>query len=814
VTSVLEGMTVLEFGAGSMPASIAGMLCADNGARVLKVEPPGGDRMRELFPTGFLVWNRGKESVVADLRTSEGRAEVVKWAETADVIISGFASGRLEEWGLTLEELRASNPALITCSISGFGSTASYSKLKCYEGVVAAKCGFYNRGDFGFRKGPMFASPALSSAGAAQMAFSGVLAALYAREESGRGQHLDASMFAGLTPLDYFTTTHFQLAMRARGGKSAAQAAASPGGLFAASRYSVYLLTKDNQWVVLAVQQPQNARALMAVMGLEHTYDDPRFANAPIFQSAEDAQSWETLLWEAFRERTWAELEPLLFANPDLPFERAVSGEQGLDHPQMLHNGHVVTLEDPLVGPVRQVGPVATMERSPSHIFRSAPILGDHNERSTPTRAPKQTSVAAVASPLAGVTIVEFGFFFAMPFGVALAASLGARVIKLEDATGDPIRMAFGGYAGCAKVMEGKESLSIDLKSPEGRAIVEQVVKDADVFVLGFRSGVAERVGLDYETLRKVNPRLVYVHSSGYGPDGPYSNRPMYAQTASATVGAFQRNSPHWMSPDVIGDFEVPVLEALVAPRVRAPADGDGNAALAVCTSIVLGLLHQKRTGEGQLVWTTMIVGNAYAYSDDFNSYAGKPALAETDPEFYGLGALYRLYETREGWIFLAAPLQSEWESLARSLGLEDLLKDQRFVDPGSRRANDDALSTVIGDSLHSRTAKDWEMLLTDAGVGCAEAYSGMFASFCSQDGQIRAADLVVEVQHPTLGPLTRHGAPVHYSETPARIATSCLRGDATITILADLGYGQDAIKDLLERGIVFGPDELTTMEV
>jgi crotonobetainyl-CoA:carnitine CoA-transferase CaiB-like acyl-CoA transferase len=382
------------------------------------------------------------------------------------------------------------------------------------------------------------------------MAFSGVLAALYAREESGRGQHLDASMFAGLTPLDYFTTTHFQLAMRARGGKSAAQAAASPGGLFAASRYSVYLLTKDNQWVVLAVQQPQNARALMAVMGLEHTYDDPRFANAPIFQSAEDAQSWETLLWEAFRERTWAELEPLLFANPDLPFERAVSGEQGLDHPQMLHNGHVVTVGDPLVGPVRQVGPVATMERSPSHIARSAPILGDHNGRPTSTSALKQTSVAEVASPLAGVTIVEFGFFFAMPFGVALAASLGARVIKLEDATGDPIRMAFGGYAGCAKVMEGKESLSIDLKSPEGRAIVEQVVKDADVFVLGFRSGVAERVGLDYETLRKINSRLVYVHSSGYGPDGPYSNRPMYAQTASATVGAFQRNSPHWMSPD------------------------------------------------------------------------------------------------------------------------------------------------------------------------------------------------------------------------------------------------------------------------
>ena len=641
------------------------------------------------------------------------------------------------------------------------------------------------------------------------MAFSGILAALYAREESGRGQHLDASMFAGLTPLDYFTTTHFQLAMRAEGA-SAAQAAASPGGLFAASRYSVYLLTKDNQWVVLAVQQPQNAKALMAVMDLEHTYEDPRFTDAPIFKSAEDAQSWETLLWEAFRERTWGELEPLLFANPDLPFERAVTGEQGLDHPQMIHNGHVVTVDDPSVGPLRQVGPVATMERSPSQIDRPAPILGDHGGRKERKLGTVNAPSREAAPPLAGVTIVEFGFFFAMPFGVSLAASLGARVIKLEDATGDPIRMAFGGYAGCAKVMEGKESLSVNLKSPEGRAIVEEIVKDADVFVLGFRSGVAERVGLDYETLRKVNPRLVYVHSSGYGPDGPYSNRPMYAQTASATVGAFQRNSPHWMSPEVVGDFDVPVLEALVAPRVRAPADGDGNAALAVCTSILLGVLHQKRTGQGQLAWTTMIVGNAYAYSDGFNAYEGKPKLAETDPEFYGLSALYRLYETSDGWIFLAAPLQSEWEALTQAIDRVDLVDDQRFLDSSSRRSNDDALGEIVGEALRKRSAKEWEAVLSDVGVGCAEAYSGMFASFCSRDTEALAADLVVEVQHPTLGPLLRHGVPVHYSETPARIATSCLRGDATSKILEELGYPNDKINDLIERGIVFGPDELT----
>ena len=103
----LDGVNVLELGAGSMPASVAGMLLADNGARVTKVEPPEGDRMRQLFPTGFLVWNRGKESLVADLRTTEGLAAVTEWARSADVVIEGLAPGRLERWGLSLAALRA-----------------------------------------------------------------------------------------------------------------------------------------------------------------------------------------------------------------------------------------------------------------------------------------------------------------------------------------------------------------------------------------------------------------------------------------------------------------------------------------------------------------------------------------------------------------------------------------------------------------------------------------------------------------------------------------------------------------------------------
>src|SRR3954465_11531634 len=154
--TICEGLQVLEMGAGSIGASLAGMLLADNGARVVKVEPPQGDRLRPRHEAGFVVWNRGKESLVADLRTDEGRARVADLARRADVVIEGFGAGVADGWGLGATALRAANPALVYFSAQGFGSSGAYATLPAYEGIVAAKAGVYNLGPFGFRSGPIF----------------------------------------------------------------------------------------------------------------------------------------------------------------------------------------------------------------------------------------------------------------------------------------------------------------------------------------------------------------------------------------------------------------------------------------------------------------------------------------------------------------------------------------------------------------------------------------------------------------------------------------------------------------------------------
>jgi crotonobetainyl-CoA:carnitine CoA-transferase CaiB-like acyl-CoA transferase len=156
----------------------------------------------------------------------------------------------------------------------------------------------------------------------------------------------------------------------------------------------------------------------------------------------------------------------------------------------------------------------------------------------------------APEQPLAGVTIVEFGYFYAMPYALAMAAALGARVIKVEDGAGDPHRNSFGPEVASHKTTAGKESLSVDLRTPAAQAIVRKLVATADVFVTGFRSGVAERLGLGYEELSMLNPRLLYVHAAGYGCEGPYAQRALYAQAAQAVGGSFGRQVGYWMDPE------------------------------------------------------------------------------------------------------------------------------------------------------------------------------------------------------------------------------------------------------------------------
>jgi crotonobetainyl-CoA:carnitine CoA-transferase CaiB-like acyl-CoA transferase len=275
---------------------------------------------------------------------------------------TAFAPGRADRWGIGADVLTGANPALVHCSITAFGHTGPYAKLKGCDSLVAAKAGLWARGAFGHRDGPILYPVPWASFGAAMQSVAGILGALLVRQTTGRGQQLSATLVNGLEPLEYFVGTIAQLMV-----KQGQQPTVDSRDSMAASRFGTLMITKDGRIVQISTVLPHQGRALCELAGIAQVLDEPRFSRIPMFDNADDAQAWEDMLWEEFRKHDLMHWLPLLEASPDVAFEVAGTSEEGLAHPQVVHNGDAITVDDSSAGPVRQLLPSATSRRHPSH---------------------------------------------------------------------------------------------------------------------------------------------------------------------------------------------------------------------------------------------------------------------------------------------------------------------------------------------------------------------------------------------------------------------------------------------------------------
>jgi crotonobetainyl-CoA:carnitine CoA-transferase CaiB-like acyl-CoA transferase len=398
-----------------------------------------------------------------------------------------------------------------------------------------------------------------------------------------------------------------------------------------------------------------------------------------------------------------------------------------------------------------------------------------------------------VAGPLEGIRVIDFGQYLAGPFGPMLLGDLGAEVIKVEPTRGDAMRtLVVGSFMGCQR---GKRDIAIDLKQPEGLRLALELVESADIVHHNMTLGTADRLGLGYEDCRAVRPDLLYCNTFMYGAVGPLAHLGGIDPLGQAAAGLEWEQGP---------------VAAGNPPLWYRYGHGDVAAAIPSVTALLIALYHRNRTGEGQFMWASIFHGTMLYTADSWLAADGTPSPRPMlDREQLGLDALYRLYETQDGWLQLAAVREEHWPGLCKALRRTDLLDDARFATATSRAEHRAELTELLAEAFLGDIATNWRRVLRNAGVPAEVSVDTGDGETILFDDELVRLGLVTEYDHALLGRIRQFGNLITFSDTPGRQdRPTPMVGEHTREILGELGYDEAAMDAFHERGVVTWPDE------
>ncbi|MGN6771284.1 MAG: CaiB/BaiF CoA transferase family protein [Rhizobiaceae bacterium] len=389
---------------------------------------------------------------------------------------------------------------------------------------------------------------------------------------------------------------------------------------------------------------------------------------------------------------------------------------------------------------------------------------------------------------LSGIRVLDCSIAMAGPFAAQRLGDLGADVVKVEPVTGEWQRhVAAGGARGnrvnvsFLSLNRNKRSLAVDLKSEDGKKVLLDLVKTADVFLQNYRPGVAKRLGVDYETLSRINPKLVYISMSGYGESGPYVNRPGQDLILQAMSGAM-------LSAGRTGEAPTPAGQYLV----------DAVTAYTAFEGALAALFHRERTGEGQLVEVNMLDAITTIQMQELSVFTvgGKKQERSAEPHAHVfIRSPYGAFATSDGYIVLSFP---SLRKLGEIIGEDSFLDMDDEVDSWTRR---DEIFAKTRDKLTAKTSAEWLKLFEEAGIWAGPVYG--YADLVS-DPQIAHNGTFVEYEHPTEGRVKTPGFPIKFSKTPSKVERGApLAGQHTREVLQEAGYDAATIDRLEKAGVI-----------
>ncbi|MGB0908420.1 MAG: CaiB/BaiF CoA transferase family protein [Maricaulaceae bacterium] len=777
MAGVLSGVKVLDLSWG-IAGPLTGMLLGDHGADVTRIERPEGDPFKGTL--GYKVWHRGKKNAVLDLTDAADLALFKKLAADADVVIESMTPGKTAALGIDYESLAAINPKLVYCSITGYGEG---DDRPGYDALVAATSGlqYEQRGwpegalnhitgredpfagavdidpnwlQGANREGPLHVASKWPSMGAFFSALTGISAALFAREKTGRGQKVSTSLQQGAMACGSGVWQRAE-DIDSPGFNTWIMGSASPKGHFKCA---------DGKWIHNWVPNPRfileasRGDTLDASPDLTVQNDPDRFGIGP--EELLVMAHYQPILADAigkFNSDDWVKAA----AEGNMTMQPCRTLEESLTDPLLMNDNAVVTVDDPELGPINQVGITYRLSNSQGEVKGPMRASGADTEAvkayaaslpdvETHTVPAKPTG----KGPLDGIRVLDLGLAIAGPFGCQLLGDMGADVIKMNtlwDSYWHKCHIA-------AMANRNKRSFAVMLKHPKGMEAIKRVIATCDVVQHNMRYPATQRLGLDYDSLKGEHPGLIYCHSRGF-EEGPRKHLPGNDQTGACLAGIQHEDGALHAGGDTHPVWSLTSL-------------GDTGNGFLTAVGICNALMERERTGKGQFIDTSIVnaclLNSSYGVAKPDGSAVDRMRL---NADQTGYGDYYRLYKCADGkWIQVAA--------------VNDV-----------HRAALDGLAGV--DKIAAFASKGSDMLMADlAKAGVPAAISDAEASRGLHDNaDYRARNWTVAYEDRYVGKLEQIGLTYDLSDTPGVIASAPLIvGDSTKAILEEVGYSEEEI--------------------